>query len=97
MLVVVLDILLSVKQKRCLQKGDLSGAEFISHTGLPKGSVLSPILFNIFTIMDMFEEVEGDFTKIADGGRVWHNGKNITELAEKVAADVKKGQHHCNT
>ena len=23
--------------------------------------------------------------------------KNITELAEKVAADVKKGQHHCKT
>ena len=78
MLVVVLDILISVKQKRCLQKWDLSGAEFISHTGLPKGSVLSHILFNIF-IMHMFEEVECDFTKFADDddGRVWHTGKTF--------------------
>ena len=45
----------------------------------------------------MFEEVEGDFTKFADDGTVWHTGKNIPELAEKVAADVKKIQHHCNT
>ena len=76
--------------------GDFSGTEFVSHTGLPQGSVLSPILFNIF-IMDMFEEVEGDFTKFADDGTVWHTGKNIPELAEKVAADVKKIQYHCNT
>ena len=76
--------------------GDFSGAEFISHTGLPQGSVLSPILFNIF-IRDIFEEVEGDFTKFSDDGTVWHTGKNIPELAEKVAADVKKIQHHCNT
>ena len=56
--------------------GDFSGAEFVSHTGLPQGSVLLPILFNIF-IMDMFEEMEGDFTKFADDGTVCHTGKKF--------------------
>ena len=57
--------------------------------------MLSPILFNIF-IMDMFDDVQGSVTKFADDGTVWHTGKNIPELAEKVTTDVKKIQHNCN-
>ena len=59
-----------------------SGEEFISHTGLPQGSVLSPNLFNIF-IMDMFDDVQSSVTKFVDDGTVWHTGKTFQNLREK--------------
>ena len=46
--------------------------------------------------MDMFDDVQGSVTKFADDGTVWHTGKNIPQLAEKVTTDVKKIQHNCN-
>ena len=42
------------------------------------------------------DDVQGSVTKFADDGTVWHTGKNISELAEKVTTDVKKIQHKCN-
>ena len=42
------------------------------------------------------DDVQGSVTKFADDGTVWHTGKNIPELAEKVTTDVKKIQHNCN-
>ena len=69
--------------------GEFIGGEFASRTGLPQGSVISPLLFNFF-IMDMFEEVTGDHTKFADDGTLWHTGKDVAVLAEKVSEDVEK-------
>ena len=64
-------------------------------SGLPQGSVISPLLFNIF-IMDMFEEVTGAHTKFADDGTLWHTGKDVAVLQKKVAEDVEKIQEWCN-
>ena len=65
---------LSCRNEIC-KIGDFSGEEFISHTDLPQGSVLSPNLFNIF-IMDMFDDVQSSVTKFAYDGTVWHTGKH---------------------
>ena len=75
--------------------GDFSGGEFASCTGLPQGSVISPLLFNIF-IMDMFEEVTGEHTKFADDGTLWHTGNDVADLAIKVSEDVEKILLSCN-
>ena len=64
--------------------GFFSAGEFASCTGLPQGSVISPLLFNIF-IMDMFEEVTGEHTRFADDGTLWHTGKDVADLAIKVS------------
>ena len=69
--------------------GEFIGGEFASRTGLPQGSVISPLLFNIF-IMDMFEEVTGDHTKFADDGTLWHTGRDVAVLNKKVSDDVGK-------
>ena len=75
--------------------GDFSGGEFASCTGLPQGSVISPLLFNIF-IMHMFEEVNGEHKKFADDGTLWHTGNDVADLAIKVSEDVEKILLWCN-
>ena len=69
--------------------GDFSGEEFISHTGLPQGSVLSPIICNIF-IMDMFDDVQGSVTKFADDGTVWHTGKTFQNWRKMWLQTLRK-------
>ena len=72
---------LSDRKGKC-KIGEFIGGEFTSCTGLPQGSVISPLLFNIF-IMDMFEEVTGAHTKFADDGTLWHTGKDVAVLQKK--------------
>ena len=72
---------LSCRNEIC-KIGNFSGEEFISHTGLPQGSVLSPNLFNIF-IMDMFDDVQSSVTKFADDGTLCHTGKTFQNWRKK--------------
>ena len=43
--------------------------KFVSNVGLPQGSVLSPLLFNIY-IEDIYEAVACNKVKFADDGTV---------------------------
>ena len=63
--------------------GEFIGGEFASCTGLPQGSVISPLLFNIF-IMDMFGEAARNHNKFADNGTLWHTGKDVAVLQKKM-------------
>ena len=52
--------------------------------GLPQGSVLSPILFNLF-IADIYENV-----KFADDATIWKNGGNLRTIALELEEDLKE-------
>ncbi|MEW8545908.1 MAG: ribonuclease H family protein, partial [Candidatus Thiodiazotropha sp.] len=71
--------------------GEEKGLYHPSLTGLPQGSVLSPMLFNLF-IKDMFKHVSADHCKYADDATFWHIGKDVTVLAKKVSEDVGRLQ-----
>ena len=72
---------LSDRKGKC-KIGEFIGGEFTSCTGLPQGSVISPLLYNIF-IMDMFEEVTVAHTKFTDDGTLWHTGKDVAVLQKR--------------
>lgn len=74
--------------------GNSEGTTAISRTGLPQGSVISPLLFNVF-IRDMFQDVTGSCCKFADDGTLWHSGVDLNSLVEKVCTDVLKIQAWC--
>ena len=67
---------------------ELTGGQCDACTGLPQGRVISPLLSNSF-IMDMFQEITRDHTKIADDGTLWHIWKDKAIL-KKVSEDVEK-------
>ena len=64
------------------------GQTAASETSLPQESVLSPLLFNLF-IMCILKDIKGNHCKFADDGTLWHRGKAMNTLAEKVCSDLK--------
>ena len=63
--------------------------EFKTEVGLPQGSVISPLLFNLY-IADWYEELECKRVKFADDGTKWITGKNWSELIEVLKRDFGK-------
>ena len=59
--------------------GGNKGTRFSTNFGLPQGSVLAPVLFNLFMI-DMFDGINCQYVKFADDRVVWKNGSKVTEL-----------------
>lgn len=59
--------------------------------GTPKGSVCSPILFNIM-INDIFERVESTVAKslYVDDGTLWMRGRNLEHLKKKMQRAIGK-------
>ena len=64
---------LNHREARCIVN-DHTGVWFQTSIGLPQGSVISPILFNIF-IKDIFNNITADHCKFADDATIWHTGK----------------------
>ncbi|MEW8547348.1 MAG: ribonuclease H family protein, partial [Candidatus Thiodiazotropha sp.] len=85
---------LSDRQVTC-SIGNTIGQTASSRTGLPQGSVISPLLFNLF-IKDMLQGIEGHHCKFADDGTLWHRGKDPNWLAQKVSKDVQIVHEWCN-
>lgn len=58
--------------------GDALSEDFEIENGIPQGSAISPILFNIM-INDFFLNVDRDIgsSLYADDGAIWKRGKNI--------------------
>ena len=65
------------------------GEKFVSRVGLPQGSVLSPLLFNIF-IEDMYEAVTCRKVKFADDGTLWRSGKDIPKMVQDMEIDLEE-------
>ena len=65
------------------------GEEFVSKVELPQGSVLSPLLFNLF-IEDIFEKVSSKKVKFADDGTVWRSGHDIQRMVRGMEVDLEE-------
>jgi len=69
----------------CLPK--FQSSQFSTEIGLPQGSVLSPLLFNLF-ISDMFSQVKNEKVKFADDGTIWKTGTSYTVLESSLQEDL---------
>jgi ribonuclease HI len=67
------------------------GDPFKSTVGLPQGSVISPLLFNLY-IQDIFAKVTSEKVKFADDGSLWHTGKDVTTLTMALERDLSAVQ-----
>ena len=57
--------------------------------GIPQGSILSPLLFNIF-INDVFMIIEqSDICNFADDNTLYSCGKSLTDIKENLVSDTK--------
>ena len=79
---------LSDRTARCYLKGS-HGEEFATHVGLPQGSVISPIFFNIF-LQDIYRDIACQKVKFADDGTVCAAGDNPSELAAIIEKELHK-------
>ena len=62
---------------------------FATNIGLPQGSVIAPLLFNLF-IADIYKEIGCERVKYADDGTIWRKGKNIIQVGELLEEDMVK-------
>ncbi|MEW8548699.1 MAG: reverse transcriptase family protein, partial [Candidatus Thiodiazotropha sp.] len=65
------------------------GDQFISRVGLPQGSVLSPLLFNLF-IEDIYEGASSNKVKFADDGTLWRSGNDILKMIQETESDLEE-------
>jgi len=79
---------LSHREARCIVNTH-TGNWYQTHIGLPQGSVISPILFNIF-IKDMFSKVSADKCKFADDATIWHTNSDKKIIEENLQEDMNK-------
>ena len=71
-----------------ISMGGKKGTCFATNIGLPQGSVLAPLLFNLF-IRDMFDGINCQCVKFADDGTIWKKGSNVTEILSLLKTDLK--------
>ncbi|MEW8546772.1 MAG: reverse transcriptase family protein, partial [Candidatus Thiodiazotropha sp.] len=69
--------------------GNQEGEKFVSKVGLPQGSVLSPLLFNLY-IEDIYQAVSSEKVKFADDGTLWRKGRDIQKMTEVIATDLEE-------
>ncbi|KAF7247973.1 RNA-directed DNA polymerase from mobile element jockey [Varanus komodoensis] len=83
-----------LNQSRVLINGTFSNWMEVS-SGMPQGSVLGPVLFNIF-INDLDEEVQGKIIKFADDTKLGRIA-NTLEDRMKIQGDLDKFERWAET
>ena len=56
--------------------------------GLPQGSPLSPLLFNIY-VGDIKENIKGNIFQFADDMVIWEKGKEMKEIGKKLNKNLE--------
>ncbi|MEW8544970.1 MAG: reverse transcriptase domain-containing protein [Candidatus Thiodiazotropha sp.] len=79
---------LSSRRAKCFLKGTY-GPEFETFVGLPQGSVISPVLFNIF-LQDIYKNISCQKVKFADDGTIWSLGTDTKVLSKTVEQELQK-------
>ena len=79
---------LSSRRAKCFLKGTY-GPEFETFVGLSQGSVISPILFNIF-LQDIYKNISCQKVKFADDGTIWTQGTDTKILSKTIEQELQK-------
>ena len=77
-----------IDRKYYIKVNEYTSLVFTSAEGIPQGSVISPILCNLFT-SDAMEGIEGQHAEYADDNCIWENGESMSEVLAKMNLDLK--------
>lgn len=94
-------IIAFLQDRKCVVKiNDQYSDEFTLKKGIPQGSVISPVLFNIMlSDLDMFDRDAIDKTTIsiyADDIAIWCSGRNLNHLQSKMQQALNHIMEWCN-
>ncbi len=82
------DFLEKVRESRIRYKNSYS-KEFSFNRGVPQGSPLSPLLFNIYA-MRLGTIFKSNILQYADDIMLWETGENVDEVEEKLNSSINK-------
>ena len=80
-----------------MQLGNWNSAPHQLTMGLPQGSQLSPVLFNVYTkgLADLNQNGPSKILKLADDGLIYKTSKDFQEAAEAVQQQLDSVSKYC--
>ena len=81
-------------RKYYIKVNDFTSTFYPSAVGIPQGSVVSPILCNLYT-SDAMEGVRGMYAEYADDNCVWDSSKSLEENCVKMNVDLQVTESWC--
>ena len=78
------------ERKKCVQVDDKSSSVKLNNFGVPQGSILGPVLFNLY-IVDLVENVTCDSLQYADDSTLYKYSKpkNLKKCIEELGSDLE--------
>ena len=88
-----------LKRKVALRVGSWSSEVHSITPGLPQGSALSPVLFNVYTVGITSNQLEGPGRTLsfADDVLVYRSGRNRDEVAQSAQEEIDRIGEWCQS